>query len=188
MSTVFGLDEHERSELLGVARTAIVTGLSGDPLPSVSNLPPKLHAPCGAFVTLHKGGQLRGCIGRIKAADPLSQTIQQMARHAAFADPRFKPVTLPEVPEIDLEISVLSPFETIPAAAVNTIVVGKHGLYITAFGRSGLLLPQVAPEWKWNTDEFLAQTCTKAGLPTDTWKRPEAQIEIFTAEVFGEHA
>ena len=186
MSEVFGLEPDERATLLELARTSIITGLAGGDLPPTADLRAKLQRPCGAFVTLHRGGRLRGCIGRIKAAGPLARTIQEMARAAAFTDPRFPPVKLAEVPELELEISVLSPFEVIPAAEAPALIkIGTHGLYITAHGRSGLLLPQVATEQGWNVLEFLAHTCGKAGLPPDTWQKG-ARIEMFSAEVFGE--
>lgn len=183
MSELFGLEPEERTTLLELARTSIVTGLAGQELPSTANLRVKLHRLAGAFVTLHRGGRLRGCIGRIQAVGPLCRTVQEMARQAAFADPRFPPVKLEEVPEIDLEISVLTPFETI--TDVSRVKIGVHGLYISAHGRAGLLLPQVATEQGWNVTEFLAHTCGKAGLPPDTWQKG-AKIEIFAAEVFGE--
>lgn len=185
MSEIFGLEPDERATLLELARTSIVTGLAGQPLPPTANLRVKLHRLAGAFVTLHRQGRLRGCIGRIQAVGPLARTVQEMARQAAFADPRFTPVKLDEVPEIDLEISVLSPFETIAAGEVGRIQIGVHGLYISAYGRAGLLLPQVATEQGWDVPQFLAHTCGKAGLPADTWQKG-AKIEIFSAEVFGE--
>lgn len=185
MTQVFGLDLEERSTLLAIARESIITGLSAEPLPSLAAVPRKLQTPCGAFVTLHRDGKLRGCIGRVNAPGPLAATVQQMARAAAFSDPRFRPVVLDEVSELELEISVLSTFQPITAAEIGKIRIGTHGLYISGHGRTGLLLPQVAPEWNWTVEEFLAQTCAKAGLPTGHW-REEAAIEIFTAEVFGD--
>lgn len=184
-SEVFGLDPEERTLLLQLARESIITGLAGGPVPAPAVIPPRLTTLCGAFVTLHRNGKLRGCIGRVKAANPLATTILEMARAAAFSDPRFRPVSLNEVPELELEISVLSPFELIDRSEIGRIVIGVHGLYISGHGRTGLLLPQVAPEWGWDVPEFLGQTCAKAGLETDAWKR-DAKIEIFTAEVFGD--
>ena len=187
MTAVFNLNTDERALLLRIARESIIHGLAKRPIEKILNLPEKLDAPCGAFVTLHRGGKLRGCIGRVKAAGQLAYTIQDMARAAAFSDPRFPPVAVAEMPEIELEISVLSPFEIIPAAeALGRIQIGTHGLYITAHGRTGLLLPQVASEWNWTVEEFLANTCGKAGLPADTWRQPGTQIELFSAEVFNE--
>jgi AmmeMemoRadiSam system protein A len=143
-----------------------------------------LRQPRGAFTTLHKDGQLRGCIGMILAARPLDETVRWSAREAALEDPRFPPVGKEELERLQLEISVLSPMFEI---AAEDVVVGRHGLMITHQGRRGLLLPQVAPEWGWRRETFLAQTCRKAGLPIDAWLHG-ARIEAFTAEVFGERS
>ena len=140
--------------------------------------------PRGAFVTLHKHGQLRGCIGYIEPIKPLVETIVEMAKAAAFNDWRFPPVKAEEVPELDIEISILSPIKEIKDT--NEIVVGKHGIIITRGMHRGLLLPQVATEWGWDREKFLEQTCLKAGLPTDAWKEKGTKIEIFSAEIFNE--
>ncbi|MGA3127629.1 MAG: AmmeMemoRadiSam system protein A [Candidatus Korobacteraceae bacterium] len=136
----------------------------------------------GAFVTLHENGALRGCIGMVMAVQPLDETVREMARAAAVEDSRFDPVTEAELEKLQLEISVLSPmFEIAP----EDVVVGRHGLMVSYGGRRGLLLPQVAPEWGWDRETLLAQTCHKAGLPAEQWKHG-ATLEAFTAEVFGE--
>lgn len=136
----------------------------------------------GAFVTLHEDGELRGCIGMTMAVKPLDETVREMARAAALEDPRFTPVTRDELDKLQIEISVLSPMFAI---APEDVVVGRHGLMISYEGRRGILLPQVAPEWGWDRETFLAQLCRKAGLPMDQWRKG-AKIEAFTAEVFGE--
>jgi uncharacterized protein len=136
----------------------------------------------GAFVTLRENGKLRGCIGMIVAQKPLDETLRAMARAAALEDPRFAPVEAEELERLQLEISVLSPMFEI---AADEVIVGRHGLMISYGVRRGLLLPQVPVEWKWNREQFLAQTCLKAGLPPDQWQHG-AKIEAFTAEVFGE--
>ena len=136
----------------------------------------------GAFVTLKKHGQLRGCIGRLIAEGPLYLTVQRVAMEAAVNDARFPPVTPDELPEIEIEISVLSPLE--PVEDISQIEVGKHGLLIVKGGHQGVLLPQVATEQGWDRKEFLRGVCRKAGLPEDAWK--DAKLYIFTAEVFGE--
>jgi AmmeMemoRadiSam system protein A len=180
------LGADERSQLLTLARHSIRSGLGfEDPEPEPVSDPGPLTRPCGAFVTLHWRGKLRGCIGSIRASRPLWNTVVEMARSAAFQDPRFPPLTSSELSEMDLEISVLSSFEVIPSTDVGLIEVGRHGLYISKRGRSGLLLPQVATDHGWSTLEFLEQTCGKAGLGRDDW-REGAKIEIFSAEVFGE--
>ena len=118
----------------------------------------------------------------VMAVEPLDQTIRETARAAALEDPRFPPVSEAELESLQLEISVLSPmFEIAP----EDVVVGRHGLMVSYEGRRGLLLPQVAPEWGWDRETFLAQTCRKAGLAADLWKHG-AKLEAFTAEVFGE--
>ena len=138
----------------------------------------------GAFVSLYKDGKLRGCIGRIAAVTPLEQTVREMARAAALEDPRFPAVTEEELDALQVEISVLSPLREV---SPHEVVAGRDGLLISCNGRRGLLLPQVAVQWKWSREMFLAQTCLKAGLPMDQWKRG-AKIEAFTAEVFREQA
>lgn len=135
-------------------------------------------------MTLHKDGQLRGCIGYIEAVKPLLDTIEEMARAAAFSDWRFNPVTAPELPRLEIEISVLSPITAVADPA--SIVVGVHGLIVSRGSKRGLLLPQVAVEWGWDRETFLAQTCVKAGLPESAWKEKGTKIECFSAEVFSE--
>ncbi len=136
----------------------------------------------GAFVTLHKGDALRGCIGYIRAQKPLYQTIQEMAQAAAFQDSRFKPVTGEELKDISIEISVLTPLKKINR--IEEIAVGTHGIYIVKQFHSGLLLPQVATENRWDRETFLRHTCAKAGLPEDAWRESDAEIYIFSADIF----
>lgn len=171
----------ERLWLLRLAHHSICAAVTGRhkewPHPSAH-----LHEARGAFVTLHQDGNLRGCIGTIAAFAPLDETVIQMARAAALEDPRFNPVTEDELDRLRLEVSVLSPmFEIRP----EDVVVGRHGLMVSHAGRRGLLLPQVPTEWGWDRETFLAQTCNKAGLPADQWKKG-AKLEAFTAEVFAE--
>lgn len=171
----------ERRWLLRLAHQSIRSAVTGIPLraPVAS---PHLREVRGAFTTLHANGALRGCIGFVVAAEPLDRTIRETARAAALEDPRFPPVTEAELTELQLEISVLSPMFAI---APRDVVVGIHGLMVSYNGRRGLLLPQVAPEWGWERETFLEQTCLKAGLAGDQWKNG-AKLEAFTAEVFGE--
>jgi AmmeMemoRadiSam system protein A len=171
----------ERRWLLRLARQSIRAAVTGQKLQAPAATP-HLSEPRGAFTTLHSHGKLRGCIGHIMAVAPLDQTVREMARAAALEDPRFPPVTEAELASLKLEISVLSPmFEIAP----KDVVVGRHGLMVTYGGQRGLLLPQVAPEWGWDRETFLAQTCRKAGLPPDVLASG-AKLEAFTAEVFGE--
>lgn len=139
---------------------------------------------CGAFVTLHIRGRLRGCIGYIQGVKPIPDTIKDMALASAFKDPRFPPLRAEEYGTIDIEISVLSPIE--PVSDVKEIVVGRDGLIISRGFNSGLLLPQVPTEQGWDLDTFLTQTCYKAGLPGTAWQQKGTKIEKFSAQVFGE--
>ena len=182
----------ERRWLLRLAHRSIRAAVSGRPLRDEmaeaasaqlsTQMREHLREARGAFTTLHENGALRGCIGMIMAVKPLDETVREMARAAALEDSRFAPVTEDELDKLQVEISVLSPMFAI---APEDVVVGRHGLMISYGGRRGLLLPQVAPEWGWDRETFLAQSCRKAGLPMDQWKHG-AQIEAFTAEVFGE--
>lgn len=142
-----------------------------------------LRAQGGAFVTLHKRGQLRGCIGTFQGEGHLGRTIEAMAYAAGWQDPRFPGLEASELEEVEIEISVLSPLRQI--TDVKEIEVGRHGIHITKGWHRGVLLPQVAVEQGWDRETFLAQTCRKAGLTPDAWKEG-ATIEIFSAEIFGE--
>ncbi|TFH39312.1 MAG: AmmeMemoRadiSam system protein A [Chrysiogenales bacterium] len=141
---------------------------------------------CGAFVTLHTRGRLRGCIGYIQGVRIIPEAVTDMARASAFRDPRFPPLSMDEFRGIDIEISILSPIE--PVIDVSDIKVGRDGLIVSRGRQSGLLLPQVAVEQGWDLPTFLEHTCYKAGLPGDAWKREGTKIEKFSAQVFGELA
>ncbi len=171
----------ERQLLLQLARDSIQSAVEGRELDLI---PPSRHLaePRGAFTTLHLGEKLRGCIGYVSPTDSLYKTVADTARAAALDDPRFEPVTLSEVPHLKIEISVLSLPQPIRP---NEVVIGRHGLVVMQGNRRGLLLPQVAPEWNWDRETFLAQTCLKAGLSADAWQHG-AELQGFTAEVFGE--
>ena len=173
-----------RRVLLDLAR-ASVRAASGDPAP----LPPEprdpdLLRPGAAFVTLHLEDELRGCIGHVRHEQPLWVSVREMAAAAATRDSRFPAVSPHEIPDLSIEISVLSPRRKIAGPA--DIVVGRDGLYVRLGASSGLLLPQVASDRNWSAEEFLEQTCGKAGLPADAWRRPDAALEAFSAEVFSE--
>jgi AmmeMemoRadiSam system protein A len=172
----------ERRWLLRLAHASIRAAVGGQPLRIEEPPNENLRESRGAFVTLHEDGELRGCIGLLVAVKPLDETVREMARAAAVEDPRFTPVTMDELDKLQIEISVLSQMFAI---APEDVVVGRHGLMVSYEGRRGILLPQVAPEWGWDRETFLAQTCRKAGLPMDQWRRG-AKLEAFTAEVFGE--
>jgi AmmeMemoRadiSam system protein B/AmmeMemoRadiSam system protein A len=177
-----GLSDKDKKTLHTIAQTAIESHSLGKPFPEIDISSQTLKEKRGAFVTLHKHGNLRGCIGYIRGQKPLHQTIREMAIAAAFQDSRFKPVTQSELVDLDIEISVLTPLEKI--SDVEKITVGKHGIYIIKDYSSGLLLPQVATEQEWDRKTFLEHTCTKAGLPEDAWKDPSTEIYIFSADIF----
>ncbi|MEI6127660.1 MAG: AmmeMemoRadiSam system protein A [Pseudomonadota bacterium] len=177
-----GLTENEKSLLLKIARTTIEARINGEPPPEIIAETPALQEKRGAFVSLHAQGNLRGCIGYIIAEKPLYKTIQEMAIAAAFKDPRFEPLSRSELDGLAIEISVLTPMKRI--ADSSEIEAGKHGIMITKGYFSGLLLPQVATEYGWGREKFLAQTCIKAGLQADAWKEPDTNIFIFSADVF----
>jgi AmmeMemoRadiSam system protein A len=177
------LTEEDKKILLRLARQALEEGVCGAGEPKELPDPtPPLMEHRGAFITLRRHGELRGCIGHVQTSAPLYKTVQECAVAAALADPRFPPVTPDEMPSLHLEISVLStPMEIAP----DEVVIGEHGLIITQGWRRGLLLPQVPVTWDWDRERFLEETCLKAGLATDAWKKG-ARIEAFTAEVFEE--
>ena len=174
--------DHDRQLLLGIAREAIVAFVRGTPahVPGAAEI---LAQPGGAFVTLHKGGELRGCIGHIEPTEPLGEVVPRCAVAACSTDPRFPPLGPEELDVVDIEISLLGPLE--PITGPQDIVVGRDGLVVERGWQRGLLLPQVASEWHWNADAFLAHTCKKAGLPSDAWEKG-AKLWRFEAEVFGE--
>ncbi len=146
---------------------------------------PVLNREMGAFVTLHKGGQLRGCIGNIVGRGPLYLTVRDMAIESSTNDPRFPPVTASELKDIDVEISVLS--EPKKTTDPDEIIMGKHGVIVKSGFRSGVYLPQVATETGWSKEEFMTSLCAhKAGLPPDAWKKGQAEIYLFTAEIVSE--
>jgi AmmeMemoRadiSam system protein A len=177
-----GYTAAEKDFLHKLARQAIEGRLAGRPLPSPAGETENLKEKRGAFVTLKRKGQLRGCIGYTRALKPLSRTIMEMAQAAAFEDPRFPPLSAKELADLEIEISVLTPFRLIRDIA--EIEVGKHGLFMERGGRAGLLLPQVATEYHWDRKTFLEHTCLKAGLPRDAWKDEETKIHVFSAEIF----
>jgi AmmeMemoRadiSam system protein B/AmmeMemoRadiSam system protein A len=177
------LSRDEESELLRIARESIDCRLKKKAIPEFKPDSPNLTQKRGAFVTLNKGGHLRGCIGYILPMKPLYQTVSEVAIEAALGDPRFPPLTDTELSGVTIEISALTPLERIYDE--KKIEVGKHGLYVKKGLNSGLLLPQVATEYGWSREAFLEHTCYKAGLPKDAWKE-DAEIYIFSAEIFSE--
>jgi AmmeMemoRadiSam system protein A len=178
------LTAKEKDTLLDIAKKAITAKVNNKDIPKLIVGSQSLQEKRGAFVTLKKHGLLRGCIGYIKPVKPLGETVQEMAVAAAFHDPRFPSLKPDEVRDLTFEISVLSPLKRIKD--INEIEVGKHGLYIIRGYNSGLLLPQVAVEYKWDRETFLKETCCKAGLPMQAWMDKETEIHIFSADYFGD--
>ncbi|HVB36954.1 MAG TPA: AmmeMemoRadiSam system protein A [Vicinamibacterales bacterium] len=178
------LNSTQRVALLGLARDAIEAHLARRPMRTVDPAAGLLELRGGAFVTLRRGGELRGCIGNPESDGPLADTVMRCAVAAAVGDPRFDPVTAAEFRLLEIEVSALTPIE--PVDDVRTIEVGRHGLIAEQNGRRGLLLPQVATEWGWDREMLLAQTCVKAGLRPDAW-RTGARLYRFEAEIFAEH-
>ncbi len=179
------LDRKQQDALLALARTTIAESLKiGGKRDDLELGDEIFKNKCGAFVTIHIRGRLRGCIGYIQGVKPIPETIIDMARASAFKDPRFPPLRAEEYDAIDIEISVLSPIE--PVTDIREIVVGRDGLIISRGFNSGLLLPQVPTEQGWDLETFLQQTCYKAGLPPAAWREKGTKIEKFSAQVFGE--
>lgn len=177
-------ENSEYTVLFEIARRAIEEGLKGRRF-SINTFSENksLVNPAGAFVSLFIGENLRGCIGKFSGSDPLINVVAEMARAAAFSDPRFPPLTAGEYADITIEISVLTPMRKIES--IDEIIIGKHGLYISKNGRSGVLLPQVASARGWSVIEFLQHTSAeKAGLGKDGWKN--AEIFVFEAIILHE--
>jgi MEMO1 family protein len=181
----FSLLPTEKRELLRIARSTLEEYLKTRKIPDLhmERLQASLRSPCGAFVTLKKHGELRGCIGNFSATEELAKTVQNMAIAAATEDPRFEPVRSQELSSLDLEVSVLSPMRKI--SSEKEIQLGKHGIYIRKGNHAGTLLPQVAEETGWSLEEFLGHCARdKAGLGWDGWK--DAELFVYEAIVFGE--
>ena len=179
------LSEPDKKLLLQLARDSIAAQFKGQTTPDPKEAPSWFFEPRGVFVSLHRQGSLRGCIGYLEAVKPLISSVKDMAAAAAFQDPRFRPLAPEELADLEVEISVLTPMRRVEK--VEEIEVGKHGLFIEKGFARGLLLPQVAVQYRWDRDTFLAQTCVKAGLPPDAWKDSATKIYTFTAEIFSDH-
>jgi AmmeMemoRadiSam system protein A len=172
----------DRKRLLMLARAAVVSHVTGAP-PAAAECDGVLALRAGAFVSIHRHRELRGCIGRIEADEMLGYLVPRCAIAAASEDPRFLAIVPPELPDLEIELSILGTLEEM--RIVTEFEIGRHGLVADLGTRRGLLLPQVAVEWGWDRSMFLAQTCRKAGLAPDAW-RHGAKIWRFEAEVFGD--
>ena len=182
-SQEFVLSDEEKKILKEIALTSIKDSLAGKPIaqPILNSQYPVLNSKCGAFVSLHKQGRLRGCIGHFGEDVPLHEIVAEMARAAAFEDPRFMPVTMDELEDIDIEISVLTPMRRIQS--LDEFELHRHGIYIRRGYRSGTFLPQVADEVNWTKEEFVSHCAQdKAGIGWDGWR--DAELYVYEAIVF----
>jgi len=177
------LSPAERAALLGIARGAVLAHLGLAPIPALPASGP-LAEPRGAFVTLHVGGDLRGCIGTFRAQGSLAATVAKMAVAAAAEDPRFRSIGPGDVAELRVAVSALEPPR--PVADPLGVRIGAEGLVVKKGWSRGTLLPKVAVEQGWDAEAFLRHTCLKAGLPPTAWREPGCEIEAFEAEEFGE--
>jgi AmmeMemoRadiSam system protein A len=181
------IDAATRGVLLAIARSAIDAAVRGGVAPALpvnTSATAILAEERGVFVTLTRSGRLRGCIGRVEPDIPLAALLPLMAVMSATRDPRFPAVATEELGTLCIEISLLS--APTPLSNPAAIEIGRHGLTVFARGRRGLLLPQVATEYGWGADEFLAQTCAKAALPPDAWKHDGAVVHTFETEIIAE--
>jgi AmmeMemoRadiSam system protein A len=177
------LARSEKKILLEIARRALLHAVERREVVEEFSTSEILSRPRGAFVTLRRRGRLRGCIGQFASQKSVLQVVSYCARAAALEDPRFEPIRPEELPELELEISVLSEAQEI---AFEEIEIGRHGLIVVRGWQRGVLLPQVAAEYRWTAERFLEETCAKAGLERDAWKDPATRVHAFTAEVFSE--
>lgn len=175
--------QEDKEFLLSLARNSIISYLSKEELPEINDVTGWPSEQLGAFVSIHKNGELRGCLGRFISNLPLYQLVQKLAIEAASRDYRFEPVKIHELNEINLEISVLSSLK--PIRQLNELIIGKHGIYIKKGNRSGTFLPQVAIETGWDVQTFVSRCSQdKARLGWDGWK--DAELYVYTAEIFSE--
>jgi MEMO1 family protein len=180
-----GLKATDKDKLLIIARRSIECGITGQPIPAFDIESAALKRNAAVFVTLWKpGGELRGCMGTTEPEYPLWETVSRKARIAAFGDPRFSDLTIDELKDITIEISVLS--ELKPIKSVNEIVIGTHGVVIRKGYDGALFLPEVPVQQGWTLNEYLGNLCVKAGLLPNDWKEKDVQLYIFTTEAFSE--
>ena len=175
----------DRARLLALARTTLDRYLTSETLPLPRGFSDAARRQAGVFVTLRKRGALRGCIGQMQASMPVPQLVQRMALAAALEDPRFAKVKAAEVPGLEIEISLLTPFARVKGP--SSVTPGRDGVLLEKDGRSAVFLPQVATEEGWGRDELLDNLCAKAGLPSGCW-RSGAALSTFQADVFGENS
>ena len=184
MAYGFQLEPDEKREILRIARATLSEVLKSGRIPPGKPHRRSLLAPAPTFVSLHKGADLRGCVGIQNEDTPLYRAVQEMAVAAASRDPRFSPLSIEELESISIEVSILG--ERLRVRETGEIEIGVHGLSVLCRGVRGLLLPQVASGTGWTAEEFLAHLCRKAGLGDGDWRSTDAVIERFTAQVFDE--
>ncbi|HEY2351831.1 MAG TPA: AmmeMemoRadiSam system protein A [Candidatus Acidoferrum sp.] len=177
------LSEAERQNLLLLARKAIEEAVTRRQLPETIPQEGIFGEHRGVFVTLHVRGGLRGCIGTTESQETLGEAVVRCAASAALHDPRFPPMRSDELRKLQIGISLLSAMRAI---TLEEIEIGRHGLVVSDSTHRGLLLPQVAAEHGMSREQFLAETCRKAGLPREAWRSASTQLEAFTCEVFEE--
>jgi len=179
-------DPSDEKLLLAIARRSIerAVGRGAGPAEPAAPVPDTLAKPAAAFVTIHEHGELRGCIGLMRFETPLWLNVKEAAAAAAMDDPRFLPVSEPELPALELEVSVLDPPVEIPG--YTGFVAGRHGIIVERGGHRALFLPQVATEMGWNETQMLDAVCRKANLPTDAWRDPATRLLIFESVAFSE--
>jgi len=179
------LSASDRAALLGIARGAVLAHLGLATAPALPQAGP-LAAERGAFVTLHVGDDLRGCIGSFRPLGSLAGAVARMAVAAASEDPRFRPIGPHDVAELRVAVSALDLESPRRLADPRAVEVGRHGLVVKRGWQRGALLPKVAVEQGWNAEAFLRHTCLKAGLPPTAWQEPDCEVEAFEADEFGE--
>ncbi|MGW8178251.1 MAG: AmmeMemoRadiSam system protein A, partial [bacterium] len=183
--TALSLKPEEKDGLIALARKSVEEAVAGGEFEwDSSGASENLLKDAAVFVTINRRGQLRGCVGSVVPVQSLGAAVASAAQSAALSDPRFSPVSPGELPELEFEVSVLSPFRRV--SDPNQVKVGEHGLWIEKGRNQGLLLPQVATDHNWDRDTFLEQTCLKAGLSKKAWKDSDTEIYVFSATVFGE--
>jgi len=183
------MNEVQKQTLLKVAYDTIEAVVTGVTIAKPKSDDPQLNAHCGCFVTLKNHGRLRGCIGQFTSQCPLIELVAEMAKASATGDPRFfaDPITVSELEQLDIEISVLSPLQR--TSDPLSLRLGVDGIYIKKGCTSGCFLPQVAEETGWSKEEFLSYCCAhKTGLSADAWKDADTEVYLFGADVFGASA
>jgi AmmeMemoRadiSam system protein A len=178
------LSEADRRVLLELARESVIAAVFRHELPGIIPKGGIFALPRAVFVTIRIRGRLRGCIGVIEAEEPLGEAVVRCAASAALHDPRFPPLRQEDLADLEIELSLLSPLAAIRAEEVE---IGTHGLLVSRGAQRGLLLPHVAQEHRLNKEQFLEETCHKAGLPRTAWRDSGTKLFAFTCEVFSDY-